>query len=133
MNRRRFLALVGVLVGLNLFLWLVPAGMALRQAVIGQLFGPRMIRAEVIVQNGTSTLDYLVDRGVVVSTSATTLVIREQDGRVQTIPVSSDTRVLGPPRFSNVTLLKPNFRVLVLRQANAPAELVQLEGRGPLP
>ncbi|MDE3026429.1 MAG: hypothetical protein KGI93_12760, partial [Acidobacteriota bacterium] len=77
--------------------------------------------------------DYRIDRGVIVTASATSLVLREQDGTTQTIPVSTDTRVIGPARFANVALLKPNFRVLVLRQANAPAELVQLEGRGPLP
>jgi hypothetical protein len=135
MRSRRFTILAVALVALNLVLWLAPQGLALRQAVIAQLFGPRMIRAEVVVQ-GTSTtpLDYRLDRGVIVTVSSASLVLREQDGTTQAIAVGAGTRVTGGGRrFPDVASLKRNLRVLVLREANGPATQIQVEGRGLLP
>ena len=136
MSRRRFSILAAVLVGLNLFLWLAPAGLALRAALLNSLFGPRMIRAEVVVQ-GTAggTLDYRVDRGVITSppsANVTAITLKEVDGTVTTIPIGATTRVTGPFRLTGLPL-KKNLRVVVIRQANLPAELVQVEGRGQLP
>ncbi|MBX5474104.1 MAG: hypothetical protein IRZ20_03725 [Thermoleophilia bacterium] len=132
MSRRGFTILGATLVALNLVLWLAPPGLALREGLINQLFGPRLIRAEVVVQGSTGTQDYLVDRGVVVGVTPGAVTLREQDGRVQSIPVATTTRVT-PGRFGSVAQLRHNLRVLVFRQANAPAELIQVEGRGLLP
>ena len=136
MSRHRFAFLAAVLVGLNLFLWLAPAGLALRSALLSSLFGPRMIRAEVVVQGTTGgTQDYRVDRGVITSpatANATSITLRELDGTTMTIPIAATTRVTGPLRLLALPL-KKNLRVVVIRQANLPAELVQVEGRGQLP
>jgi hypothetical protein len=130
MRSRRFLLVVAGLVALNLVLWLAPAGLALRQAVINQLFGPRMIRAEVVLQGvGGATQDYLIDRGVVTAVAADSLVLREQDGKVQTIPLGPTTQVSGLKRFTSVASLRKNLRVLVIRLANGPASVVQVEAR----
>ena len=41
MFSRRFVLLAGVLVTLNLALWFAAPGLALRKAIVNQLFGPR--------------------------------------------------------------------------------------------
>jgi hypothetical protein len=134
MSRRRFTILAVVLVVLNLVLWLAPQGLAVRQAIVNQLFGARMIRAEVVVRGpGGTPLDYRVDRGVITSVTPTTLELREQDGTTASITLATGTQVTGRPRIETVTQLRRNLRVLVFRQANGPAELIRIEGRGLLP
>jgi ferredoxin-like protein FixX len=50
MTRRRFAVLLSAVLALNTFFWLAQGGFALPRAMIDRFFGPRMIRAEVIVQ-----------------------------------------------------------------------------------
>jgi len=131
MSRRRFSLLAVALVALNLVLWLAPPGLALRQAVIAQLFGPRMVRAEVIVADPSGTpQDYRIDRGVITSVTPTSIVLSERDGTTASIPIAATTTVTGLPRVGQ---LRRGLRVLVLRLANSPAQQIQVEGRGQLP
>jgi hypothetical protein len=135
MSRRRFTILAVALVALNSFFWLAQGGLALPKAVISQFFGTKMIRAEVVVRgpSPTNPLDYRIDRGVITAVGAGTITLSEQDGTSWSIPVAADARVVGLPRFRSVDQLRPRLRVVVYRPANAPAELVQVEGRGALP
>ena len=126
---RRFTILAAVLVALNVFLWVVPAGMALRQSLVNQLFGPAMIRAEVVVQSGQgSTADYRIDRGVVTAATAAQITLREADGTVQSIPLAPTTRFSGLGRLGLASLLRRPTRVLVVRLANGPAISIDVEG-----
>jgi hypothetical protein len=124
MLSRRFLLLAGVLVALNLALWLAPAGLALRHAVIQQLFGPKMVRAEVILKNGA---DWRLDRGVITDVSSTQLTLREADGRTQTIPLSATTKVIRLGQHLPLALLGPRWHVLVAWQANGAAQSIDVE------
>jgi hypothetical protein len=125
MSRRRFAVLALVLVALNAFFWVAQAGFALPQALIDRFFGPRMIRAEVLVQNGPADVrDFRIDRGKIVAASAGSITLRERDGTVVTIQVAANARINGGSQ------LRPGLRVLVVRQANSPAHLIQVEGRG---
>lgn len=133
MSRRRWAILATSLVALNLFFWLAPPGLALRQQVIDQLFGPRMIRADVLVLGaGNTAQDYRIDRGIVSSVTSTAITLNEADGTQQTIPIDSGTRLLGlGARFGIQRLAKVgNIRVVVIHLANAPADSIQVEGRG---
>ncbi len=131
MNSKRFLLLGAVLVALNTFFWLAQGGFALPQALIDRFFGPRMVRAEVILQGARGVVnDFRLDRGVITATGSGSITLRERDGTVVTIPVAAGARVVGSPRFTGVSQLRPPLRVLVVRKANAPAHLVQVEGRG---
>src|SRR5215471_12493589 len=106
---------------------------ALLAALLNSLFGPHMIRAEVVVQGTAGTTqDYRVDRGVITSPAATntsSITIRELDGTTTAIPIDATTRFSGPLKLVSLPLRK-NLRVVVIRQANLPAQLVQVEGRG---
>lgn len=134
MPSRRFVVLAVVLVALNLVLWLASPGLALRKAVIDQLFGPRMVRAEVVVATGTgpATIDYRLDRGIVTAVTtaglAPSISLREADGTVQTIPLAATTRMLGGGRLA--ALARRSMQVLVIREANGPAISIQVEGGG---
>ena len=131
MNRRRFILLAVALVALNTFFWLAQGGFALPGAIINQFFGNRMVRAEVLVQGaGGAIQDWRIDRGVITAVSGTSITLRERDTTVVTIPVDPNARVEGSSRYSSVLQLKRRLRVVVYHQANAPAEVVQVEGAG---
>ena len=121
---RRFLLLAGVLVTLNLALWLASPGLALRRAVIQELFGRQMVRAEVLKKNGE---DWRLDRGVIVQVNGIQLTLREADGRVQTIPISGSTKVVRLGHRLPVGSLAPRWHVLVTWPANGQAQSVDVE------
>jgi hypothetical protein len=104
----------------------VQAGVGRRHALIAPLFGPRLVRGEVIVNTGGgSTADLRVDRGIVTSQSTSALTLQEFDGRIQGIPLSSSTHIFG-----RKTLL--GWRTLVIWAANGAATSVQPEARTPV-
>jgi hypothetical protein len=131
MSRRRFAVLLCALVAVNAFFWLAQGGFALPRNLIDRFFGPNMIRAEVIVQGPAGGVtDFRLDRGVIVSVARGQITLREQDGTVVTIAVGRRARVTGSPTVTDVSQLRPPMRVLVVRRANARANLIRVEGAG---
>jgi hypothetical protein len=129
--KRRFMVLAVALVALNTFFWLAQGGFALPRAIINQFFGRAMIRAEVLVQSPTGVQDWRIDRGVITANTGSSLTLREGDGTSVTVDVDPAARVEGAARFTTVAQLRRRLRVVVYHQANAAAELVQVEGIGP--
>ncbi len=125
MFTRRFVLLAVTLVTLNLALWFAAPGLALRRAVNQKLIGPKMVRAQVFEKNGA---EWNLDRGVITGISPTQLTLREADGRIQQIPLSVTTTVigLGGHRIP-VQVLAPRWRVLVTWPANGAAQSVDVE------
>jgi hypothetical protein len=124
MFSRRFVLLAGVLVTLNLALWFASPGLAIRKAIVNQLFGPKMVRLEVVERNGA---DWHLDRGVITNVSSTQLTLQEADGRVQSIPLSGSTKVIHLGQRLPPSALAPRWRVLVLWPASGPARSVDVE------
>jgi len=129
-TRRRFMFLAVALVALNSFFWIAQGGFALPKAIINQFFGSNMVRAEVLVAGPGGLEDWRIDRGVITTIAGTNLTLRERDGTFVTIEVDPNARVSGPGRFSSVAQLKRRLRVVLYHQANAAAEVVQVEGVG---
>ncbi len=90
-----------------------------------------MIRSEVLVATPTGgTQDWRIDRGVITALSGTSVTLRERDGNFVAIQIDPNARVQGPIRFSSVAQLRRKLRVVLYRQADQPATLVQVEGNG---
>ena len=130
---RRFVLLGTVLVTLNVVLFFAGPGLALRSAIVSQLFGPKMVRLTVLERNGQ---EWNIDRGAitqVANCTATTgtfceqITLREFDGRVQQIPLDSSTTVLRFGKAIPPMALKAHWHVLVTWQANGSAESVDVE------
>jgi hypothetical protein len=124
MRSRRFVLLAGVLVALNVALWLASPGLALRRAIIQQLFGPKLIRADVLEKGG---IDWRIDRGVITSVTGSQITLREADGRIQPVTLSATTSVIRLGQRLPVSALAPRWHVLVTRPANGPAVSVDVE------
>jgi hypothetical protein len=121
---RRFILLVGVLVALNVSLWFAAPGLAIRRAVVTELFGPKMIRA-VAVERGNIQLN--LDRGVITQISSTQLTLLEADTKVQTIPLASTTKVIRLGNQLPLSSLAKRWHVLVTWPATGPAQSVDVE------
>jgi hypothetical protein len=126
MFTKRFALLVGVLVAVNVTLWLAAPGLALRKAIVLQLFGPKMVRAQIHLKTGQ---DWNLDRGVITQVNSTQLTLREVDGKIVTIPLASTTIVIkdATGRRLPLTALAPRWHVLVTWPAIGPAESVDVE------
>jgi len=124
MTRRRFMLLAVTLVALNTFFWLAATGFALPKSIVTQFFGNRMVRAEVILQGPAGPQDWRIDRGLITAITGQTLTLKEADGTVVSVDVDPNARVQGARK------LRTRLRVVVYHQANAPADLVQVEGIG---
>jgi len=131
-KRRRFMVLAVALVALNSFFWLAQGGFALPRGIINQFFGNQLIRAEVLVQTPSGAQDYFIDRGVIRALTPGSIIIREKNGDMVPIQISSSAAVSGPGgRSLPATFLRRGLRVIVFRIANQPAETIQVEGFGP--
>jgi hypothetical protein len=124
MFTRRFVLLAGILVTLNLALWFAAPGLAIRKAIVKQLFGPAMVRAEVIKKDGS---DLHLDRGIITQVDGTQVTLKEADGRIQSIPLSSSTKVIHLGQRLSLSVLARRWRVVVLWPANGPARSVDVE------
>ena len=128
MFTRRFVLLAAVLVALNVTLWFAAPGLALRKAVVNQLFGPGMVRAQVHERNGQ---DWNLDRGVITKVNSTQLTLREFDGRIQSIPLASSgpsaTVVIHLGRHLPLSALARRWHVVVLWPTVGPAQSVDVE------
>jgi hypothetical protein len=124
MFSRRFVLLGTVLVTLNVALWFAAPGFAIRRAIVNQLFGPKMVRTQVLERNGTQ---WNLDRGVITSVDSTQVTLREFDGRVQQIPLSSSTKVIHFGHSLSVDQLAPRWHVYVTWPATGSARSVDVE------
>jgi hypothetical protein len=127
-RRRRFLFLATALIAVNSFFWLAQSGFALPQAIINQFFGGKMIRSELLISTPAGTQDWRIDRGVITAISGTAVTLLEKDATVVSLQIDPNARVQGPARFASVGQLRRRLRVVIYRQADQPATLVQVEG-----
>jgi hypothetical protein len=128
MFTRRFVFLVGVLAALNLVLFFAGPGLALRKAIVSELFGPKMIRLEVIERIPVfGSTDWRIDRGVITQVTPTQLTLREADGRIQPITIASTTKVIRLGRQLPLTRLAPRWHVVVTWPATGAAQTVDVE------
>ena len=121
---RRFVLLASILVTLNVVLWFAAPGLALRKALVNELFGPTMVRAQVSEQNGA---EWNVDRGVIKQVSSTQVTLREFDGRIQTIPLASTTDVVRFGHHFSTDVLARHWHVVVTWPATGAAQTVDVE------
>lgn len=114
-----------MLVTLNVVLFFAAPGLALRGAIVSELFGPRMVRAQVFERNGQ---EWNLDRGVITQVSSSQVTLREADGRIQQIPLDTTTDVLRFGRQISESALALRWHVLVTWPANgSPAQSVDVE------
>lgn len=105
------------------------AGFRLPQPLVNYLFGPNMLRTEVVLKLKDALHDYRVDRGKVRAVTATSLTLKERDGLIVTIPVSATARVQMNGRRVRLAALRRGMEAMTVRDGNDPADTVQAPPR----
>ena len=87
-------------------------------------FGPKLVRAEVITNEGGTIHDYRVDRGKIRALTPSSLTLFERDGTLVTVPVlpTADVRLDGVS--VPLTKLRKRFTATTVRDGSAAASIV---------
>ena len=124
-KRAKALWAVAALLVVNAVLLAAQPGFAHTAALPGSLanyfFGPKLIRAEVLVQDGGALHAYRIDRGVIRSKADGTLTVRERDATIVAIPVSPSASISVQGRPAPFSALRRGMSVTVIREGDAPA------------
>jgi hypothetical protein len=112
---------VAALLALNAVLLAEGAGLALPGSLGTYFFGPKLVRAEVLVKDGGVLHDYRVDRGVIRAKSPGTLSLLERDGSVVSISVASTAAITLEGRPTTFAALRRQMVATVIRDGDSPA------------
>jgi hypothetical protein len=109
----------------NVVLLLAQPASALTRGLEDFFFGPKLVRAQVILQDAAGVYDYRVDRGRVRNLSADGISLLERDGTLVTIPVSPTAEIFFRGRRVRFAALRRGMTVTTVRLGDAPAHHVE--------
>ena len=92
------------------------------------LFGPRLVRAEIALQD-TALHDYRLDHGRIKQVGPSTITLREPDGTDQTIDVSLTAHVRVNGQNGTFFQLRRGMMAVTMRDGDKPADQVYATGR----
>ena len=116
---------VVALLAVNAVLLAAQPGFALPGSLGAYFFGPKLVRAEVLVKESDGLHDYRVDRGVIRDKSPGSLTLRERDGTLVTIAVAPAAAVTLGGRPSSFSALRRGMVATVVRDGDAPASEIR--------
>ena len=99
---------------------------SLPRSLASYFFGPKLIRAEVLVKDDGVLRGYRVDRGVVRAKTNGSLTLRERDATIVEIAVSPSASISVRGRPSSFSALRRGMFVTVIREGDAPAGEVRV-------
>jgi hypothetical protein len=124
-RRTLFLAAVAALLTLNAVLLLVQPGLALPNALSSYLLGPKMVKAEIVLKDGSGLHDYRLDQGKIRAVGSSWISLFERTGELVTVPVSPSARVTLGGKTVSLAALRRGMRATTLREGSSPAISVQ--------
>ena len=120
---------VAALLALNAVLLAEGAGMALPGSLGSYFFGPKLVRAEVLVKDGGVLHDYRVDRGVIRAKANGSLSVLERDGSLVTIAVAPGATITIGGQAATFSALRRGMIATLIRDGDAPANEVRATRR----
>jgi hypothetical protein len=124
-RRSKALWAVAALLLVNAALLGAQPGLALPGSLGAYFFGPKLVRAEVLVKDGGALHVYRVDRGVIRSKAGGSLTLRERDGTLVTIPIAPSASITVGGRPAAYSNLRRGMAATVIRDGDAPANEVR--------
>ena len=114
------------LLALNAVLFAAAPGLAVPRGLAQYFFGPKLVRAEVVVRDGGEVRLYRVDRGRIraVRPAQGMLTVLERDGTLASVPVALDADISLNGRTVLLRALRRNMVVTTVRLGDQPAETV---------
>jgi len=124
-KRRILVCAFAALLALNAVLLVAQPGLALPGSLGNYFFGPKLVRAEVLIRDGGVLHDYRIDRGVIRAKSDGALSVFERDGSLVTIPVAPTASITIGGRPAAFSALRRRMVVTVIRDGDAAATEVR--------
>ena len=128
-RRSKALWAVAALLLVNAVLIAAQPGLALPGSLGTYFFGPKLVRADVLVKDGGALHLYRVDRGFIRSKANGSLVLRERDGSLVTIAVAPTAAITVSGQPAAYAALRRGMNATVIRDGDAPANEVRA-GKG---
>ena len=128
-TRRKGLWIVAALLAVNATLLVAQPGLALPGSLGNYFFGPKLVRAEVLVKDGGALHDYRVDRGTIRNKAGGTLTLLERDGSLVPIAVAPTASITLNGRPIAYSDLRRGMVATVIRDGDAPASEVRATRR----
>ena len=122
-RRIAVLALVSLL-ALNAALLANGSGLALPRSLGQYFFGPKLVRAEVVVNDG-AIREFRLDQGRLRQKEGSSLLLREADGSIVSVPVAANAVVTLNGQPSSFRALRRGMIVVTVREGGAPASEVR--------
>jgi hypothetical protein len=124
--RTKALWIVAALLVLNAVLFAATPGLAVPRGLAQYFFGPKLVRAEVVVRDQGEVRLYRVDRGRIraIRPALNTITVLERDGTLATVPIAPDADVSLNGRTVLLRALRRNMIVTTVRLGDEPAETV---------
>lgn len=120
---------MAVLLLVNAVLLVAQPVLALPQSLGAYFFGPKLVRAEVLVKDDGALHVYRVDRGVIRAKQPGSLRLRERDGTLVDIAVAPTAAITINGRPAQFAQLRRGMVATVVREGDAPAIEVRANGR----
>ena len=124
-KRRLLLWTLAVLLAANAALLVAAPGQALPRSLATYFFGPKMVRAEVIVMDAGTVRDYRLDQGRVRAVGRNSLTLLERDGTLVVVPVAANVEVLLNGRRIAFRGLRRGDSAITVRESGEPALTVR--------
>jgi hypothetical protein len=134
MTRRRTIALTAGAAAVAA-LALVQSGAAGPGSLGAFFFGPKLVRAEVVMSDGGVLRDYRVDRGSVRAVAPGSITLLERDGTTVTVPVGAGATIrlggvaVAPARLRIALARGVALTATTVRNGDAPAQAVEVQRR----
>jgi hypothetical protein len=124
-TRRKGLWIIAALLAVNATLLVAQPGLALPGSLGNYFFGPKLVRAEVLVKDGGALHDYRIDRGTIRNKAGGTLTLLERDGSLVPIAVAPGASITLGGRPIAYSDLRRGMVATVIRDGDAPANEVR--------
>ena len=120
MRRRLAIITVTAFAALNVALWLAQGVLALPSSLGSYFFGPKMVRAEVILRINGVNHDMRIDRGKIRGISSSSLTLFERDKLLVTVSVAPNVEVKLDGVATSYSALRPRMTATVVREGSGP-------------
>jgi hypothetical protein len=120
-KRSKALWAVAALLVVNAVLLAAQPGFALPGSLGAYFFGPKLVRADVLLKDGGALHVYRVDRGTIRSKAGGTLELRERDGTNVPIAISPTAAITVGGKPASYAALRRGMVATVIREGDAPA------------
>ncbi len=124
---RKILIGIAALLALNAVLFVAAPSAALPASLASYFYGPKMVRAEVVVKD-SGIRDYRLDRGKVRS-DGNSLTLVEADNTVVVVPVAPSAQITLNGANVPLSSLRRGHKVLTVRNGETGAQVVRATRR----